>query len=135
MKTPIMPTAGRKGPRARTYPRRPVGNGVFRMFWRPGCAPRATACNWLTAPGLDTVPVEGQPPVNITYLAFQTMVGIGTVLAVGVMVFWLLRWRRRDPLGHRWFLRAAVAAAVPLAVVALECGWIATEVGRQPWTV
>src|SRR6266446_8038446 len=33
-----------------------------------------------------------------------------------------------------WFLRAGAVAGVA-AVVALECGWIVTEVGRQPWTV
>ncbi|WP_040840735.1 cytochrome ubiquinol oxidase subunit I [Nocardia brevicatena] len=94
------------------------------------------ARNSLTAPvpGLDTVAVEDRPPVNITHLAFQTMVAIGTLLAVMVLVFWLLRWRRRDLSTHRWFLWMAVAAG-PLAVLALECGWVATEVGRQPWTV
>ena len=46
----------------------------------------------------------------------------------------VLRWRRHDLLGNRWFLRFAVIAG-PLAVLALEFGWIATEVGRQPWTV
>ncbi|MCC3330894.1 cytochrome ubiquinol oxidase subunit I [Nocardia abscessus] len=94
------------------------------------------ARNSLTAPvpGLDSVPLGDRPPVNITHLAFQTMVVIGTLLALMVLVFWLLRWRRRDLLDSRWFLWAAVAAG-PLAVLALECGWIATEVGRQPWTV
>lgn len=94
------------------------------------------ARNSLTAPvpGLDSVPVDDRPPVNITHLAFQTMVGVGTLLAVVVAVFWLLRWLRRDLLDNPWFLRAAVVAG-PSAVLALECGWIATEVGRQPWTV
>jgi cytochrome d ubiquinol oxidase subunit I len=85
-------------------------------------------------PGLDTIPVADRPPVNITHVAFQAMVGIGTLLALVVLVFWLLRWRGRDLLPQRQFLRFAVVAG-PLAVVALECGWVATEVGRQPWTV
>jgi cytochrome d ubiquinol oxidase subunit I len=51
-----------------------------------------------------------------------------------VAAYWVARWRRRDLLDHRWFLWFAVAAG-PLAVLALESGWIATEVGRQPWTV
>ncbi|WP_040780029.1 cytochrome ubiquinol oxidase subunit I [Nocardia pneumoniae] len=94
------------------------------------------ARNSLTAPvpGLDSVPAGDRPPVNITHLAFQTMIGIGTLLVAVVVVFWLLRWRRRDLLGNRLFLRMAVAAG-PLAVLAVECGWIATEVGRQPWAV
>ena len=84
--------------------------------------------------GLETIPVEDHPPVNITHLAFQGMVGIGTLLAVAVVVFWLARWRGRHLTDHRWFLRLAVASG-PLAVLAMECGWVATEVGRQPWTV
>jgi len=77
---------------------------------------------------------KDRPPVNITHLAFQTMVGVGTLLAAGVTWFWVQRWRGRDLLTKRWFLRAA-AAAGPLAVIALEAGWVATEVGRQPWVV
>ncbi|HET9422865.1 MAG TPA: cytochrome ubiquinol oxidase subunit I [Nocardioides sp.] len=85
-------------------------------------------------PGLDSIPEDERPPVTLTHLAFQTMVGIGTLLALSVLVFWFLRRRGRDPLGNRWFLRYAVIAG-PLAIVALESGWIATEVGRQPWVV
>ncbi|HJR88987.1 MAG TPA: cytochrome ubiquinol oxidase subunit I [Aeromicrobium sp.] len=94
------------------------------------------AQNSLTAPvpGLDTIPDDEEPPVNITHWAFQTMVGLGTALALVVTVFWLARWRGRDLLGHRWFLRL-MALAGPLAVVTMEAGWIATEVGRQPWIV
>jgi cytochrome bd ubiquinol oxidase subunit I len=84
--------------------------------------------------GLDTFPPADQPPVNITHVAFQLMVGIGTLLALAVTAYWVARWRGRDPLGSRWVLRAAVVAG-PLAVVALESGWVATEVGRQPWVV
>jgi cytochrome d ubiquinol oxidase subunit I len=85
-------------------------------------------------PGLDTIPLADQPPVNITHWAFQTMIGIGTLLAVAVVVFWLARWRGRDLLEYRWFLRFA-AVAGPLAILAMEAGWVATEVGRQPWVV
>jgi len=92
--------------------------------------------NSFTTPvqGLDTIPVADQPPVNIAHLAFQSMVGIGTLLALAVVLFWWTRWRDRDLLENRWFLRFS-AAAGPLAIIALEAGWIATEVGRQPWTV
>jgi cytochrome d ubiquinol oxidase subunit I len=84
--------------------------------------------------GLDTFSPDQLPPVNTTHLAFQSMVGIGMLLAVSVVVYWLLRWRGDDLVNRRWALRCLVIAG-PLAVVALECGWVATEVGRQPWTV
>ncbi|MGY1994536.1 cytochrome ubiquinol oxidase subunit I [Mycolicibacterium fortuitum] len=85
-------------------------------------------------PGLEDIPRSEWPPVNITHLAFQSMVGIGTLLAAVAAVYWLARWRGYDLLGNRWFLRVSVLTG-PLAIVAVESGWIATEVGRQPWTV
>jgi cytochrome d ubiquinol oxidase subunit I len=87
-----------------------------------------------TVEGLDEVPPEDRPPVNVVRVAFFTMVGIGTLLALfGV---WLLAvwWRRRELPANRWFLRLVVAFG-PLSVVALIAGWVTTEVGRQPWVV
>jgi cytochrome d ubiquinol oxidase subunit I len=84
--------------------------------------------------GLDSVPADDRPPVNVVRFSFQTMVGIGTGLALLGVVFvgaWL-RLRRLP--ASRWFYRALVAAG-PLSVVALIAGWITTEVGRQPWVV
>jgi cytochrome d ubiquinol oxidase subunit I len=94
------------------------------------------ARNSFTEPvqGLDTIPVADQPPINMTHLAFQSMVGIGTLLALAVVIFWFARWRGHDLLERRLFLRFVSISGV-LAVVALEAGWIATEVGRQPWIV
>ncbi|GAA5161906.1 cytochrome ubiquinol oxidase subunit I [Pseudonocardia eucalypti] len=94
------------------------------------------ARNSFTAPvrGLDTIPPENHPPINTTHWAFQTMVGVGLLLMLAVLVFWAGRWRGHDPLRWPWFLRFC-ALAGPLAVVALEAGWVATEVGRQPWIV
>jgi cytochrome bd ubiquinol oxidase subunit I len=84
--------------------------------------------------GLDQVPEADRPPVNVVHLAFQAMVGIG--LALLALAGWhaLSWWRRRRPPQSRWFWRAAVLGG-PAAVVALESGWITTEVGRQPWIV
>ncbi|MGW5365279.1 cytochrome ubiquinol oxidase subunit I [Actinopolymorpha pittospori] len=84
--------------------------------------------------GLNAFPPDQWPPINIVHWAFQIMVGIGFgLLALGVWaaVAW---WLRRDLPRTRWFLRAAALSGIA-AVVALECGWIVTEVGRQPWIV
>ena len=84
--------------------------------------------------GLASVPPDQRPPVNVVHWAFQTMVGIGTLLAVlGVVYLAIWIWRKRLP-ESAWFYRALVVAG-PLAVVALISGWVVTEVGRQPWVV
>jgi cytochrome d ubiquinol oxidase subunit I len=84
--------------------------------------------------GLDAVPPADRPPVNVVRFAFQTMVGIGTLLALLGVVFVAVRIRRRRLPESRWFYRALVIAG-PLSVVALIAGWVTTEVGRQPWVV
>jgi cytochrome d ubiquinol oxidase subunit I len=84
--------------------------------------------------GLAEVPAEQRPPVNIVRIAFQTMVGIGTLLAL-LGALYVATWIRRKRLPESvWFYRALVLAA-PLSVVALVAGWVVTEVGRQPWVV
>jgi len=87
-----------------------------------------------TVKGLDTVPVEDRPPVNVVRFSFQTMVGIGTGLALLGVIYVAVWLRRRRLPASPWFYRAVVAAG-PLSVVALIAGWITTEVGRQPWIV
>jgi cytochrome d ubiquinol oxidase subunit I len=84
--------------------------------------------------GLETVPADQRPPVNVVRIAFQTMVGIGTLLAVLGLAYLAVWIRRRRLPESRWFYRALVAAG-PLALVALISGWVVTEVGRQPWVV
>jgi cytochrome d ubiquinol oxidase subunit I len=87
-----------------------------------------------TVAGLDTVPAADRPPVNVVRIAFQTMVGIGTLLAALALVVLWTWWRRRRLPASRWFYRAVVLAG-PLSLVALIAGWVTTEVGRQPWVV
>ncbi|MDT4893707.1 MAG: cytochrome bd ubiquinol oxidase subunit [Pseudonocardiales bacterium] len=87
-----------------------------------------------TVTGLDTVPAGDIPPVNVVRIAFQLMVGIGTLLALLSVIFLFVRWRRGRLPGTLWFYRA-LALAGPAAVVALIAGWVTTEVGRQPWVV
>jgi cytochrome d ubiquinol oxidase subunit I len=84
--------------------------------------------------GLTAVPPEDRPPANVVHLAFDAMVGAATALAALSGWFAIAWWRRRDLPRSRWFLRGAAGAGA-LAVVALEAGWIVTEVGRQPWVV
>jgi cytochrome d ubiquinol oxidase subunit I len=90
-----------------------------------------------TVIGLDAVPAQNRPSqrlINVVRFAFQGMVGIGTLLALLGVVFVAVWVRRRRLPRSVWFYRALVLAG-PLSLVALICGWVTTEVGRQPWIV
>jgi cytochrome d ubiquinol oxidase subunit I len=87
-----------------------------------------------TVKGLDTVPADERPPVNVVRFAFQTMVGIGTGLALLGVIYVAVWLRRRRLPASDWFYRALVLAG-PASLVALIAGWVTTEVGRQPWIV
>jgi cytochrome bd ubiquinol oxidase subunit I len=87
-----------------------------------------------TVKGLEAFPRADWPPVAITHLSFQVMVALGTYLAlVGVIVAWLAL-RKRDLVEHRWLMRAVIVGA-PFGFIAVEAGWIVTEIGRQPWII
>jgi cytochrome bd ubiquinol oxidase subunit I len=84
--------------------------------------------------GFDQIPRDEQPPASVVHLAWDAMLACGFALLALAAWYALLRLRRQDPTERRWFLWFAAASGV-LAVVALEAGWIVTEVGRQPWIV
>ena len=84
--------------------------------------------------GLNSVPKADWPPVHVIHVAFQVMVGCGSVLSAVALLGGWLAWRRRGLPDQRWFLRLLVACG-PLGFIALEAGWTVTEVGRQPWIV
>ena len=87
--------------------------------------------------GLNEFPADVRPPFAIVHVAFQIMVGCGVaMMLVALWAGWrYLRGRRNQRwLDSKWLLRLLVAAA-PLGFIAIETGWIVTEVGRQPWII
>jgi len=84
--------------------------------------------------GLRSVPPEDRPPVRIVHVGFQTMVGLGSAMALVALWAAWVAWRRRDLSSDRRLLRALVIVA-PFGFLATEAGWVVTEVGRQPWVV
>ncbi|MDB5028207.1 MAG: cytochrome d ubiquinol oxidase, subunit [Candidatus Eremiobacteraeota bacterium] len=81
--------------------------------------------------GLSAYPRALWPPVALTYYAYHVMIGLGTIfLAIGILGAFLL-WRGRL-YSTRWFLWVLLLA-VPFPLIANEAGWVAAEVGRQPW--
>ena len=83
--------------------------------------------------GLDAT--DEPPPVNVVRFAFQIMVALGSALAL-LSTWAFVRWRRHGEavFDSTWLLRALVMSG-PAAIIAMEAGWITTEVGRQPWIV
>jgi len=84
--------------------------------------------------GLNDVPRDLWPPVAVTHVAFQVMVGLGTLSALVALWAGAAFWRRRSLAEHAWLLRALTLVA-PFGFLATEAGWTVTEVGRQPWVV
>lgn len=82
--------------------------------------------------GLDQIPRSEHPPVTVTHFAFQIMVGLGTLMILIAILYFLVLWKKKQWLDRRWMLWIFVYAT-PLGFIALEAGWTVTEVGRQPW--
>jgi cytochrome d ubiquinol oxidase subunit I len=83
--------------------------------------------------GLDAFPPEDHPSPIVHY-AFRVMVGLGMAMAAYAALALWRAFRRRPWSRGRWWLRSTIALA-PTGLIAMEAGWIVTEVGRQPWTV
>ena len=88
-------------------------------------------------PGLTSEAANARPTIieaNLVHLAFDLMVGLGFAsLALAAWYFVVLIRRRRLP-HSPWFYRVAALAGIG-SYVAVEAGWVTTEVGRQPWIV
>jgi cytochrome bd ubiquinol oxidase subunit I len=84
--------------------------------------------------GLDSVPRDQWPPVAIVHVAFQIMVALGTLLSLAASwVAW--RWFKKRPVESSRPLLWCLVLCTPLGFLAIEAGWIVTEVGRQPWII
>ncbi len=85
--------------------------------------------------GWDSVPPADRPPVVwLIHLCFDVMVGLGFLLLLAGLWALYAWWRhRRLPPQRLFWLAGAVSGLA--AIVAMECGWVVTEVGRQPWVV
>jgi cytochrome d ubiquinol oxidase subunit I len=83
--------------------------------------------------GLDAWPRRDWPAVALVFWSFRLMVGLGVaIIALGA--WGVVQWARRRLFDDRWFLRAMVAMG-PAGFVAVICGWVTAEAGRQPYTV
>jgi len=105
---------------------------AFRIPW--GLSFLAHGDTKASVRGLDSIPRDEWPNTRIVHWAFDLMVAAGfAMLILAAWAGWLW-WRRRRLPDDRWLLRALVVAG-PLGFIAIEAGWVVTEVGRQPWII
>ncbi len=84
--------------------------------------------------GLEEFPESDWPPVAVTHFAFQVMVGLGTLMMLASLWVLFIWWRKREVAASRPLL-TFLALLTPAGFIAVEAGWVVTEVGRQPWIV
>ncbi len=87
-----------------------------------------------SVPGFDAIPDNEEPPSNIVHWSFQIMIGLGSLLALFSVLFWWRERRKKSLMDSRVAMHFVTWSGI-MAVIALEAGWVVTEVGRQPWIV
>ena len=81
--------------------------------------------------GLKDFPKDERPPILITSFAFKGMVGLGTIF----ILLTVYGWFKRKKLSENPLYLKIMMFAIPLPYLAIQLGWIVTEIGRQPWLV
>jgi cytochrome d ubiquinol oxidase subunit I len=88
-----------------------------------------------TVKGLEAFPEKTWPDVTIVHFAFDVMVGTGGLMILLPLWFWVLYLRHGRTVPHSRLMLWTAALTGPLAFIALEAGWMVTELGRQPWII
>ncbi len=91
-----------------------------------------------TVEGLNAVPANDRPSdplIVIIHIAFDLMVLFGTFMMLVAFVFWILFFVRRGKIPEYGWLLWGIILCGPMAFIAVECGWVVTEEGRQPWVI
>lgn len=84
--------------------------------------------------GLDQFDKSEWPPVSIVHISFQIMVLMGILMALTGLLHLLFQLKWKENNEKRWWLKW-LAILTPAGFIAVEAGWMVTEVGRQPWII
>ncbi len=87
-----------------------------------------------TVAGLNEFDRSLWPPLLMTHLSFQLMVGLGTLMMLTGLLFVYLRWQKPHLLFSPRSIKI-LAILTPTGFISVEAGWIVTELGRQPWII
>ena len=88
-----------------------------------------------TIKGLDQAPRQDWPNVLLVHSSFDGMVGSGLFGLLVAVLFWGLYWFKKRTFPENRLLLRGIVLAGPLAFLAIELGWMVTELGRQPWVI
>jgi cytochrome d ubiquinol oxidase subunit I len=88
-----------------------------------------------TIKGLDQVPRQDWPNALLVHSSFDGMVGCGLFGLLVAILFWGLYWFKKRTFPENRLLLWGIVLAGPLAFLAIELGWMVTELGRQPWVI
>jgi cytochrome d ubiquinol oxidase subunit I len=80
-------------------------------------------------------PSADWPNVELVHFSFDGMVGSGFFALFVAFVFWLLYWRSKRKVSTNRLLLLGILLTGPLSFLAIEFGWMVTEIGRQPWVI
>lgn len=84
-------------------------------------------------PGLKSLQKDEQPHVGVVFWTFRAMVGLGIIIFLASLASLYLRAKGRLSTS-RWFQYISMFTS-PFGLLAIETGWVTSEVGRQPWSV
>ena len=73
--------------------------------------------------------------MELVHFSFDGMVGSGFFALFVAFVFWLLYWRKKRNISTNRLLLLGILLTGPLSFLAIEFGWMVTEIGRQPWVI
>lgn len=111
-----------------------TANQTVKGIQIPGLLSLLTARNLHTpVPGLDQVPKDEHPPIQIVFQAFHLMIWMWGLMALAtIFALWAL-WKKRLE-KSKWILWTLIFS-VFFPQIANQTGWMTAEIGRQPWVV
>ncbi len=83
--------------------------------------------------GLNDFPEDVHPPIFLTFTIYHIMIGLGSLFAL-ISAIGLLLIKRKKLFETDWYLKGLLFA-IPLPLISNEVGWMAAEIGRQPWAI
>ena len=83
--------------------------------------------------GLRAFPRDDRPPVLPVFLSFRLMVGLGLLLILLALVGFIKGLRGKLERSPKYL--KVMIWSIPLSYIAIQLGWLVTEIGRQPWIV